>query len=53
MSLHDGSDIFVSDTGGSLFQRDRTEMATERFQNFSDEVTEGQSSIRVEEERVE
>jgi len=28
-------------------------MAMERFANFSDEVTEGRSSVRVEEERVE
>jgi len=38
---------------GSLFQRGGTAMAVERLANFNDEVTEGRSSIRVEEERVE
>ena len=52
MSSWDGSDICRS-TGGSLFQRGGTAMAMERFANLSDEVTEGRSSVRVEEERVE
>ena len=38
--------------GGSLFQRGGTAIAMERFANFSDEVTEGRSSVREEEERV-
>ena len=38
---------------GSLFQRGGTSMAMERSANFSDEVTEGWSSVRAEEERVE
>ena len=38
---------------GSLFHRGGTAMAMERLKNLSDEVTEGQSNVRVEEERVE
>ena len=41
------------DTGGSLFQRGVTEMAIGRSANLSDEVKEGRSSVRAEEERVE
>ena len=38
---------------GSLFQRGGTAAAMKRLENLSDEVTEGQSSVRVDEERVE
>ena len=44
--------IFVVEKSGSLFQRGGTAMAMERFANLSDEVTEGRSSVRVEDERV-
>src|SRR6218665_3541704 len=37
----------------SLFQRGGTAMAMERSANFSDEVTDGRSSVMAEEERVE
>jgi len=36
-----------------LFKRDKTAMAMERLSNFNDEVTEGWSSVRVEEEWAE
>ena len=36
-----------------MFQRVGTAMAIERSVNLSDEVTEGQRSVRAEEERVE
>jgi len=39
--------------GGSLFQRGGTAVAMERSANFSDEVTEGRSSVMAEEECVE
>jgi len=39
--------------GGSSFQKGGAAMALERSANFSDEVTEGRSSIRAEEELVE
>ena len=51
MSSNDGSDI-CRNAGGSLFQRTAA-MTMERFANFSDEVTEGRRSVRLEEERVE
>ena len=35
-----------------MFQRGGTAMAMERFENLSDEVTEGRSNVREEEERV-
>ena len=52
MSSYDDSNI-CRNVGGSLFQRGGTATVMERLENFSDEVTEGQSSVRVEEERVE
>ena len=52
MSLEDGSDI-CRNAGGSLFQRGGTATAIERLENLSDEVTEGRSSVRVDEDRVE
>ena len=36
-----------------MFQRGGTATAMERLENFSDEVTEGRSNVRVDEERVE
>ena len=51
MSSYDGSDS-CRNAGGSLFQRGGTAMAMERSANFSDEVIEGRSSVRAEEERV-
>ena len=51
-SSWDGSDI-CRNAGGSLFQRGEAAMAMQRLANFSDEVTEGRSHVRVEEERVE
>ena len=44
--------IFVAMLGGSLFQRGGTATEMERLENFSDEGTEGRSSVRVDEERV-
>ena len=44
--------IFVAILAGVCF-KEGTAMAMERLDNFSDEVTEGRSSARVEEERVE
>ena len=38
---------------GGFFQGGGTAMAMERLENLSDEVTEGPSSEKVEEERVE
>ena len=35
-----------------MFRRGGTAMAMERFANLSDEVTEGRSSVREEEERL-
>ena len=60
--MRDGKGSFVGwsdicrNTGGSLFQRGGTDMAIkplERLENLSDEVTEGRSNVRVEEERAE
>jgi len=36
-----------------LFQRGGAATAMERLENLSDEVTEGRSSVRVDEDRVE
>ena len=44
-----GPDI-CRNAGGSLFQRGGT-ATMERLENLSDEVTEGRSSVRVDEER--
>ena len=52
MSSWDGSDI-CRNAGGSLFQRGGTATPMERLENLSDEVTEGRSSVRVDEDRVE
>jgi len=46
-------EIFCRITSGSLLQRGGTGLAMEQLANFSDEVTEGRSSVRAEEERVE
>ena len=51
-SYTDDSDI-CRNAGGSLFQKGGTATAMERLENFSDEVTEGRSSVRMDEERVE
>jgi len=45
--------IFCRNAGGSLFKRGGTAMAMKRSANLSDDVTEGRSSVRAEEERVE
>ena len=39
--------------GGILFQRGGTATVMERLENLSDEVTEGRSSVRVDEDWVE
>ena len=43
----------MSQCWGRLFQRGGTATAMEGLENFSDEVTEGRSSVIVDEERVE
>ena len=48
MSSKDGSDI-CRNARGILFQRGGTATAMERLENLSDEVTEGRSSVRVDE----
>ena len=45
--------IFVKILARELFQRGGTARAIKRLENFNWEVTEGRSSDRVEEERVE
>ena len=40
----------MCNSGRSLFQGGRTAVAMERFEHFSDELTEGQRNVRTEEE---
>ena len=52
VSSQDRSDI-RRNAGVSLFPRGGTAKAMERLENLSDEVTEGRSSARVDEDGVE
>jgi len=53
VSSQDGSDNYLSQCWRQFLPKRRRSMAMERLANFSDEVTERQSNVRMEEERVE
>ena len=48
VNSYDGSDT-CRNAGGNLFQSRGTAMTMERSANFSDEMTEGRSNVRVKE----